>query len=46
MSVPEVAEAIAGSAGLAIAGRSGPVRSRLEQADTSLRHVRSWPLNG
>ena len=46
MSVPEVAEAIAGSAGLAIAGRSGPVRSRLEQAGTSLRHVRSWPLGG
>jgi AAA domain len=46
MTVPEVAEAIASSAGLAIAGRSGPVRSRLEQTGTSLRHVRSWLPGG
>jgi hypothetical protein len=40
MTVPQVAEAIASSAGLAIARASGPVRSRLHQYATAAHHIR------
>jgi hypothetical protein len=40
MTVPQVAEAVASSAGLAIARASGPVRSRLHQYATAAQHIR------